>query len=628
MDLHAIEHSAGFLLASILLLGAIIQWASWWAKLPAILGLLICGLILGPVTGFLNPDQLLGDLLFDLVSLGVAIVLFEGALTLHFRDIRGHGPIVRNMVTWGAVACWLIMGVGIALLTDLGWAMSMLFSALVVVTGPTVIVPLLRTVRPNQSISNILRWEGILIDPLGALFAVFVFELVVFGLGSHSLLVLLKELLIGTATGIAGAVFVAQILRRHLIPEYLQNFFVLSVVLFVFTIANYFGEEAGLISVTLMGVWLANTRGINIEEVLSFKESLTVIIISLLFIFLAARIEFHALFSLTKYAVPVLLVVLGTRFLVVWMCSFRSDLVWQEKAFISFVAPRGIVAAAVSSLFAIKLAEMKFEGAELLAPLTFMVILVTVLLQSVLARPFAKILGVAEEDPRGVLIVGANPFARRLAKVLVEEGFRARLASMTWADVHAARLAGLQSFFGNPVSVQADQSLDLVGIGQMVALSKRPDLNTLSCLKYRSEFGRNQVFTLRNAEEKDDKKAERLTHDFRAQRLFGSDITLEQLLLWMDDGAEIKVTRLSEEFTFDDYIDHHGNQTVPLLCIDERGKIQWIVATEDKRERELKCNHKLVALVFPERKDRKKSLEEIAKTRDLYKSTHQNNALD
>lgn len=597
MEHFTIEVSASLIFAGILLVGAVVQWASWWAKLPAILGLLAVGLILGPVTGLLNPDELLGDLLFDFVSLGVAIVLFEGALTLHFRDIKGHGPVVTNMVTWGAVTCWLLMGLGIGTFTDLSWEMSMLFAALVVVTGPTVIVPLLRTVRPNQSVSNILRWEGILIDPLGALFAVFVFELVVFGLGSHSLLILCKELVVGVVAGVVGAIVVAQILQRHLIPEYLQNFFVLGVVLFVFTISNYLGEEAGLIAVTLMGVWLANTRGINIEELLSFKENLSVIIISMLFIFLAARIEFSDLGPLREYAIPVLLVVLGTRFLVVWLSTWKSELTWQEKTFVSFVAPRGIVAAAVSSLFAIKLTEMNYEDAELLAPLTFMIILVTVLLQSILARPVAKLLNVAEEDPRGVLIIGANGFARSLAKVLVEAGFRARLASMTWADVQTARLMGLESFFGNPVSVQADQSLDLVGIGQMVALSKRPDLNTLSCLKYRPEFGRNQVFTLRNSEEKDEKKSERLTHDFRASRLFGADITLEKLLIWMDEGAEIKTTRLSEEFTHEQYLEHYGNRTVPLLSVDERGRIRWAVAGEVLQVKE---NWTLAALVFPE----------------------------
>ena len=598
------EFSTSFTIAGILLLGAVVQWASWWAKLPAILGLLLAGLILGPVSGLLNPDILLGDLLFDLVSLGVAIVLFEGALTLHFRDIKGHGPVVTNMVTWGAVGCWLVMGLGIGALTDLNWSMSMLFSALVVVTGPTVIVPLLRTVRPNQAISNILRWEGILIDPLGALFAVFVFELVVFGLGSHSLLVLGEEILIGAVAGAVGAFVVAQVLRRHLIPEYLQNFFVLGVVLFVFTVSNQLGEEAGLIAVTLMGVWLANTRGINIEELLSFKESLSVIIISMLFILLAARFSFDDLAPLADYAIPVLLVVLATRFLIVWLCTWRSGLVWQEKAFISFVAPRGIVAAAISSLFAIKLVELNYEGAELLAPLTFMIILVTVLLQSVLARPLAKMLGVAEEDPRGVLIIGANRFARCLAKVLVEAGFRARLASMTWADVQASRLMGLDCFFGNPVSVQADQTLDLVGIGQMVALSKRPDLNTLSCLKYRPEFGRNQVFSLRNAEEKDNKKSDRLTHDFRAERLFGQDITLEQMLLWMDEGAEIKLTGLSEEFTYEQYLEHYGDRTLPLFGVSEKGHIRWMVAGEQRPK--IKENWTLASLIFVKKEEKPK----------------------
>lgn len=606
------EFSVSLLLASVLLIGVVVQWLSWWAKLPAILGLLIVGIVLGPVSGYLHPDELLGPLLFDFVSLGVAVVLFEGALTLRFREIRVHGPVVRNLVTWGAVASWLIMGVGVGAFTGLSWSMSMLFAALVVVTGPTVIVPLLRTVRPNQTISNILRWEGILIDPLGALFAVFVFELVVFDGQAHSFMVLAQELLIGAGAGIFGALVVAHSLRRHLVPEYLQNFFVLAMVLFVFALSNFLGEEAGLVAVTLMGVWLGNSRGVDIEELLSFKENLSVIIISCLFILLAARIDFQDMAALGAYAVPVLLVVLLSRPIVIWICSIRSDLSFKEKTLLSFVAPRGIVAAAISSLFAIKLIELDIEGAELLAPLTFLVILVTVLLQSLFARPLARLLGVSEEDPKGVLIIGANVFARTLAKTLGEAGFRARLASMTWSDVQSARLTGLDCFFGNPVSVQADQRLDLVGIGQLVALSKRPDLNTLSCLKYRNEFGRNRVYSLRNAEEKDERRSERLTHEFRAIRLFGKEITLEQLNTWMSEGAEMKITKLSENFDFEQYLAHYQDRAIPLLTISDRGRLHWVVSNQVLN---VKPNWTLVALVLAEDSGR----DEISSLGDLIK---------
>ena len=170
---------------------------------------------------------------------------------------------------------------------------------------------------------------------------------------------------------------------------------------------------------------------------------------------------------------------------------------------------------------------------------------------------------------------------------------------------------GLDCFFGNPVSVQADQTLDLVGIGQMVALSKRPDLNTLSCLKYRPEFGRNQVFSLRNAEEKDNKKSDRLTHDFRAERLFGQDITLEQMLLWMDEGAEIKLTGLSEEFTYEQYLEHYGDRTLPLFGVSEKGHIRWMVAGEQRPK--IKENWTLASLIFVKKEEKPKinSLEDL-----------------
>jgi len=586
--------SPTLVLAGVLLLGALIQWFSWWVKLPAILGLLVAGVVLGPVTGFLDPDLLLGEQLFTFVSLGVAIVLFEGALTLRFSDIRGHGSSVTNLVTWGAVVSWLVMGAGVYFATELSASIALLFAALVVVTGPTVIVPLLRTVRPNQNVSNILRWEGILIDPLGALFAVFMFEWLAFGAGSHSVLVFVKELMVGIVFGCVAAAFVAYIMRRHLLPEYLQNVFILGMVLTVFAGSNYFGEEAGLVAVTVMGVWLANTK-LDIQEVLSFKETLSVIIITVLFIFLAARIQFSELAAIAPMAIPVLLVVLLARPLVIALCTIGSSLTWREKALIAWIAPRGIVAAAVSSLFAIKLSALNYPGAELLPALTFMVIVVTVLLQSITARPLARWLGVAEEEPRGVLIIGANAFARELGKALQGLGFRVKLASMTWADIQAVKMDGLSGYLGNPVSVHADQNLDLVGIGYAVAISRRPELNALASMKYRNELGRQAVFSLGdNTADGEARTDDPVTANLRTPRLFGSDITLDSLLETKAQGGAIKVTAITETFSEQHYQEHYGERATILAVVDEKQRIYWAVADKPT---ELRCGCSVVALV-------------------------------
>lgn len=581
-------------LVMIITLGIAAQWLAWWLKLPSILFLLLFGVLAGPVFHLFSPDELLGDLLFPTVSLGVALVLFEGALTLKFSEIRGHGRVVFNLVSWGATLSWLLMAVGVWWFAEFSWSIALLFAALVVVTGPTVIMPLLRNVRPSQNVSQVLRWEGILIDPIGAIFAVLVFELIISDFRGSSYWVLLLELATGVLAGAIGAIVLSFMLSRHLIPEYLQNVFTLALVLAVFTASNHFAEESGLLAVTVMGVWLANTRSVDMDEILLFKESLSLLIVSVLFIVLAARIDLVAFFSAGWTAVVVLAVVLLARPVVVVLSTLSSGLSWQDKALISWIAPRGIVAAAISSLFAIKLTELGVDGASQLAPMTFMVIVATVLLQSFTARPMAKLLGVAEEEPKGVLIIGANNVAIAIGKALQQQGFRVKLTSSSWSEIQAARMEGLETYFGNPVSVHADNHLDLIGIGRLFALSRRPALNTLACLKFRNEFGRQRVFTLRNAEEKDDSDKGRVTDSYHAPRLFGEDITMQKLASLIGQGAEIKATKLSDSFSPDMYLEKYGSQMTPLFYLDEKGRLR---AYTDKHAPDMKVDQTIISLV-------------------------------
>lgn len=591
----------GLIISGVMLLGALIQWFSWWVKIPAILGLLVAGIVLGPVTEVIRPDHLFGDQLFTFISLGVAVVLFEGALTLRFSEIKGHGRAVTNLVTWGAVLCWLLMAVGVHYFAGLSWSIALLFSALIVVTGPTVIMPLLRTVKPNKHVSQILRWEGILIDPLGALFAVLIFEFMVSGIGGHSIGVFFYELVVGGVLGVVGAVIVAEVLKREILPAYLNNVFVLSIVLSVFSFSNHLGEESGLIAVTLMGVWLANTKAdIALKEILEFKETLSFIIISILFIFLAARIQFSELVAIAPIALPVLMVVFLVRPLVVVLSTWRSTLTWKEKAFISWVAPRGIVAAAVSSLFALKLTEQNFEGAELLPALTFMVIVVTVFLQSVSARLMARILGLVDEDPRGVLFIGANSFVRELAAVLKTLDVDVVLTSLTKSDIRKARLDGLKCYMGNPASVHAEQNLELAGVGQVAAMSRRPEINALASHKFSKEFGEDNVYTLAEEEVMGDiNETDKILSASDAHLLFNGQLTLNRLLNYQLKGSVIKATLITDEFTLEDYYEHYQKQVIPLLTLDENKKITWEIGDSDD---EKTSGFTIVSIVFPEEK--------------------------
>ena len=571
-------------LAGIGFLGIACQWFAWWVKLPAILFLLIAGIIAGPVTGWLDPEALFGDLLFPLVSLAVAIILFEGALTLRFHEIKGLETVVRRMVTSGLVVTWVVTAIATHWLLDLSWELSFLFGAVTVVTGPTVIVPMLRTVRPNARLSNILRWEGIVIDPIGALLAVLVFEFIVSGQRAdafgHTLLTFAQIIGIGVVLGAGAGYVLGIILRRHWLPEYLHNVATLSLVFAVFALSDVIQAESGLLTVTVMGVWLANMKNVSMDNILDFKESLSVLLISGLFIILAARLNPSEMKALGWAAGGVLLAIqFVARPLKILVSTWGSSLSWQERGLLAWIAPRGIVAAAIAALFAIRLESQGYEQAPLLVPLTFLVIIGTVVLQSATARPIARLLKVAEPEPKGFLIIGANPVARAIAKALCEKGFRTLLADTYWDNIRAARMDGLATYYGNAVSEHADRNLDLVGIGRVLALSPQKELNALACVRYRSEFGSENVFALPASTEKE--KGEEREGTPRCGRLvFGKDVTYAKLASLLSKGAEIHDTRLTESFTMDDYDHRYQRRAIPLFALDSRDRLRPFTAED------------------------------------------------
>lgn len=583
-----------YIIAAIIVLGVLAQWLSWRMRVPSILALLLIGIVIGPVTGLLRPDEMFGDILFPMVSLGVALVLFEGGLTLKFSDLRGHGAAVSNLVSWGAVLNWLLIAAGTWLIAELSLEMALLLAALLVVTGPTVINPLLRTMRATPEVSQLLRWEGILIDPVGALLAVLVFQFIF--TGTESYLLLLQSIGVGVLAGAVAALSLAFLIRRHWIPEYLLNAIALSWVVMTFACSNYLAHESGLLAVTIMGVWLANTRGVDMSDVLSFKESLSILIISMLFIVLGARINPADILATGWTGFAVLMVVLLARPIVVWACTLGGKYNWRERALVAWVAPRGIVAAAVSSLFALRLQDAGYAEADLLVSYTFLIIIVTVVLQSFTAGYVARLLGLVEEEPRGILIVGANQVARTIGKALLQQGFRIKLTDTHWHDIQTARMEGLDTYYGDPVSAHADHHLELEGIGRLFAMSPRPALNTLATIKFRQEFGRNRVFTLRMAEERDDSEKRRVAESFRAPRLFGEDVTQQKLASLIAQGAELRATLLTENFALADYENVWNNSHIPLFAIDKNNHLR---AYTDGFQPDVKPGWTLLSLVSP-----------------------------
>lgn len=572
----------GILLAltGIIVAGIAAQWLAWRIKVPAILFLLMIGVLLGPMLGWLNPDELFGDLLFPIVSLAVAVILFEGSLTLHFHELRGVGGLIWRLVSIGAAVSWGVASAAAHYFVGLSWSMAALFGALVVVTGPTVIVPLLRIVRPVAKVSTVLRWEGIIIDPIGALLAVLVFEFIITqlehaGSGSGLSVVLwpfFQLVGLGLLFGLGGGYLLGVVLRRHWLPEFLINVVVLASVLAVFTTSNLLADESGLLAVTVMGILLGNMRGVPLADVLHFKESLTILFISGLFILLAARIH-PAMFSAIGFGA--ILVLLAIQFIAqplkVWLSAIGSGLNWREKLMIAWIGPRGIVAAAISGLFALKLSQHGVVGADALVPLTFIIIVGTVVSASLTARPLAKRLGVALPEDRGVLIVGINALSRKIAQALTKQGYRVVLADSSYSDIRQARMEGLETFYGNPVSEAADRRLDLVGLGRLFAMSTQPEINSLAAVRYRHEFGAGNIYVLKTPQELAGTANQRISDTFTGRPLFGEKISSGDLMALVEQGAEINTTRLTEAFGWTNYQSIYADRGMIMFLISPRG---------------------------------------------------------
>jgi NhaP-type Na+/H+ or K+/H+ antiporter len=487
-------------LASIIILGIGAEWLAWRVRLPSILLLLIFGFIAGSVTDFLNPDEMFGDLLLPIVSLAVAIILFEGGLNLRISELRRIGSVVRNLVTIGVLVTWLIGGAAAFFLLNLELPLAILLGAILVVTGPTVIVPLLRHLRPGGQVGSILKWEGIVIDPIGAVLAVLVFEVIIAsGPQEATALVitsLLKTILAGGAIGAAGAIILILLLRSYRIPDFLHSAATLTVVIGAFTASNLIQNESGLLAATVMGIVLANQKSVSIRQITRFKENLSLILISSLFILLAARLQLDNLaqtIGLGSLGFVVVLMLIA-RPLSVALSTARSALSLKERLFLSWLAPRGIVAAAITSVFALRLVEAGYPQAELLVPLAFIVIAGTVAVYGLTATPVARWLGIAQSHPQGVLIIGAHTWARNIASSLQTEGIKVMVADANWASISTARMTKLPTFYGNILSQYALEEMELGGIGRMLALTSDSDFNSLAVLHFVDIFDRAQLY--------------------------------------------------------------------------------------------------------------------------------------
>lgn len=509
-------------LAGIIILGILAQWVAWKLKIPAILPLILIGLLVGPIAAeFLTEDGTKwiepiwngenglfpGESLYYFVSLAISIILFEGGLTLKRAEIKNVGPVITKLITLGSAVTFIVAGIAAHFIFGLGWRLSFLFSALIIVTGPTVITPILRNIPLKKDLSTVLKWEGILIDPIGALVAVLVFEFISVegdtGFTKTALVEFGKIILFGTTFGFTFAHALAFAINKRFIPHYLLNVVSLSAVLLVFVESEIFAHESGLLAVVVMGMVLGNSKLDNIKELLYFKESLSVLLISILFILLAANINMDDLLLLYngKTAILFAIVVFFIRPLAVFLSTLGSKLNIKERIFISWVGPRGIVAAGIASLFGSKLAKDGVEGAEYITPLVFMIVLGTVLLNATTARLVAKLVGVFLTKSSGILIIGASKVSRLLAHYLVNNGRHVVLIDSNQNNIDKAKELGLEAFSANIYSETLNDNIELNDVGYLMAMTGNSEINKYAINKFSEQFGENGAFRLVTASE-------------------------------------------------------------------------------------------------------------------------------
>jgi NhaP-type Na+/H+ or K+/H+ antiporter len=604
-------------LAGIIILGILAQWVAWKLKIPAILPLILIGLLVGPIAAeFLSEDGTKwiepiwdeekgkglfpGESLFNFVSLAISIILFEGGLTLKRSEIKNVGPVITKLITLGTAVTFFGAGIVAHFTFNLSWELSFLFSGLIIVTGPTVITPILRNIPLKKDISTVLKWEGILIDPIGALVAVLMFEFISVGGDSGftktALIEFGKIILFGTTFGFTFAHALAFAVNKKLIPHYLLNVVSLSTVLLVFVESEIFAHESGLLAVVVMGMVLANGKLENIKELLYFKESLSVLLISILFILLAANINKEDLELLYNWQTAILfaLVVFVIRPLGVFLSTMNSKLKTKEKLFISWVGPRGIVAAGIASLFGSKLAKQGVEGAEYITPLVFMIVLGTVLLNATTARLFAKLVGVFLTKSEGILIVGASKVSRLLGHYLKSNGRHVVLIDSNKTNIEKAKELGLEAISTDIYSNTLTDNIELNDVGYLIALTGNSGINKYAIDKFGAEFGENGSFRLVTKEEMLDE------NNNPVEGLFSSTDDYNSLTEVTRKYPSIQEIDINDAAHYKSLIEQTNNEkyTIPLFIKKEDGELD-IISLKDTELEEVGKNWKLVYLGKP-----------------------------
>ncbi|WP_136441574.1 cation:proton antiporter [Pacificoceanicola onchidii] len=569
-------------------LGVGSQWLAWRLRLPAIVLMLAAGLIVGPVLGILNPAEQFGDMLSPMVAIAVAIILFEGGLTLNFHSLRDAATGVRRLVIVGAPLGWLASTLTLHYVAGLSWASSAVFGGIMIVTGPTVIAPLLRQAKLSKRPAALLQWEAIVNDPVGALAAVLAFEVVIVmqtatGVG-HAIQLLALGILIATVLGVAAGWGIVRAFRLAYVPEYMKVPVLFVVLIGVFALADSVLHESGLLTVTIMGLWIANADLPSYTELRRFKEHATVLLVSGVFILLAAGMSFDVLATLDwRAGAFVLAVILLARPLPVLASLAFTDVPWKERALVAMTGPRGVVLVAVAGLFGERLATLGVEDGARIAPLAFALVAATVVLHGFTLTPLARALGLTASSAPGVMILGGSRWSVALAGALKKMDLPVIIADPNHGHLRAAREAGIETWFGDILSEAAEHRLELAAYEKLICATDNDAYNTLVATDLAPEFGRENVFQLKRVKQTSTRHVLPAT---LGGRTIGADETYLEANARLADGWEFRVTSLSDEFSLEDWRETNP-EAILVATLGPKGTLRFLTTKDTPKPKDV-----------------------------------------
>lgn len=566
-----------FNLMLVVFIGILSQWIAWRFRMPAIVVMSVVGLVVGPFLGIINPEESMGDLFSPIISFAVAIILFEGSLNLDFKEIRGFNKPVLRITTIGAFIAWIAGSLAAHYIAGLSLSVAFIIGGLFIVTGPTVILPLLRQAKLKPRPAAILKWEGIVVDPFGALLAVFAFEVIRFinsEVTLNSFLLFFAASIFAVVLGCAAGWFFGRSFDRGGVPEYLKAPVLLAVVIFVFVFTDEIMRQTGLLAVTAMGMMMANMNLSSIKDIRHFKENISVLLISGIFVMLTASLSMEILFEIfnLKIILYVAAMLVIVRPLSIWLSTIGTDLNVREKLLIGWIAPRGIVALTVSGYFATILKDHGYEDASILTALTFALVFSTVVLHGFTIGPLAKRLNLTTTDESGVLIVGGSRFAAEFAKSIKETNNDVLVVDRNWASLAQTRNQGVAIHIGNILTEQQDYDLDLTPYKFMLAMTRSDSYNAHVCEDFAPSLGRENLYQVAIPKVEE---STRKDSGIGGHLLFTPATSIRELENRVNSGHVIRKTTITKQYSYTQYLRERDDKSILLYILRADQSIEF-----------------------------------------------------